>query len=359
MLVLYFLVGTVLLRTAETRLGLPSAALDTATFDEFIQQNDEVMVDFFDSLDANWTADKKELDEALLKLRKVGKQMKFAQVDVSRDPKLGRRFVKNGRYPQIIWFAHGHATHYHKTARLTDEIVSFWHEMNRPVITTIQKANEIRHTSVVLAEIPKKGGLYKSLDAVALKHMYLAVTYHIESSKGQITWMEKENVSNNKVYSGDTSFAQLDKWFRSLLPLVSEPIPQGDDAVDRGSYVVVGDNFADVVLQDDKDVMLMMYAPWCGYCKKFMPDWERFAKSLSGVPHLVVAKMDATQNQLVMDDEEWGTTSFPTIFYKQAGSTYPVPFYGDRSMERLLEFVRNQTTQELNMGLEGLHDGDL
>merc|ERR1719343_294892 len=153
--------------------------------------------------------------------------MKFAQVDISRDAELGRRFVKNGRYPQMIWFAHGHATQYHKTVRQCDEIVSFWHEMNREVITVIERPDQMRHNSVVLAEIPKNGAMYKVLDTVALKHMYLAAVYQIENSKGQISWIENASNMNERVwYSGGTDVKELDKWFRKLLPLTSEPVPQ-------------------------------------------------------------------------------------------------------------------------------------
>merc|ERR1712107_829080 len=114
---------------------------------------------------------------------------------------------------------------YHKTVRQTDEIVSFWHEMNRPVVMTIERNDQIRHDSTVLAEIPKNSAMYKILDTVALKHMYLAAVYQIESSKGQISWMENaSNPTTRAWYSGGETVAELDRWFRSFLPLLSEPI---------------------------------------------------------------------------------------------------------------------------------------
>jgi len=40
-------------------------------------------------------------------------------------------------------------------------------------------------------------------------------------------------------------------------------VPTGDDAKDGDVVVVVGKNFEQVVLDETKDVLLEVYAPWC------------------------------------------------------------------------------------------------
>jgi thiol-disulfide isomerase/thioredoxin len=35
---------------------------------------------------------------------------------------------------------------------------------------------------------------------------------------------------------------------------------------EKGVRIVVGDNFLDVVLKDDVDVLTFFYAPWCPHC---------------------------------------------------------------------------------------------
>lgn len=43
---------------------------------------------------------------------------------------------------------------------------------------------------------------------------------------------------------------------------------------------VVGKSFKKEVLDNDKDVMLVFYAPWCGHCKKLLPEYEKAANKL-------------------------------------------------------------------------------
>jgi len=44
----------------------------------------------------------------------------------------------------------------------------------------------------------------------------------------------------------------------------SEPVPEKQEGPVQ---IVVANNYKDIVMENDNDVLLEFYAPWCGHCK--------------------------------------------------------------------------------------------
>ncbi|KAI9196083.1 hypothetical protein LWI28_020937 [Acer negundo] len=57
----------------------------------------------------------------------------------------------------------------------------------------------------------------------------------------------------------------------------SDPIPESNDGDVK---IVVGNNFDEIVLDESKDVLLEIYAPWCGHCQSLEPIYNKLAKHL-------------------------------------------------------------------------------
>ena len=56
-------------------------------------------------------------------------------------------------------------------------------------------------------------------------------------------------------------------------------------------------NTVNPIAQDaTKDVLLEVYAPWCGACESFAPIYARLAKAFAGIDSVVIAKLDGTEN---------------------------------------------------------------
>jgi len=99
--------------------------------------------------------------------------------------------------------------------------------------------------------------------------------------------------------------------------------------------VLTGKNFKEVAFDQDKNVFVEFYAPWCGHCKKLVPIWDELAQKYAGADNVVIAKMDSTLNEV----EEVSIKGFPTLKFFPAGSDEIVEYSGDRSLDDLLKYL--------------------
>jgi len=326
------------------RLGMTAVELTEANFNEYVHQFDRLVVDFYDSSNAEWQQHQKELESALVTVRKIASiKTNFAKVDVSKNPNLGTQFVKNGHYPQLVWFAHGKTTQYHRTLRHADAIVQFVLAMDRPAVASVTSLESVGdYNMVVLAEMSKKSAFYKTSEAVALRHMDAVAFLHMESDKNTISFYK--NGTLDQQYEGEHDVEAVHNWIMGQLPLQSEDIPAEEAAMDDGVLVVVGKTFEKLVLQKDKDVMLVVGAPWCGHCRLLRPVLRQVQQAVSHMPHIVMAEIDGDRNQSPLpNDFVWD--SFPTVFYVRAGETSPKVYRGDRTAKTLLDFTKEHSSQ--------------
>ncbi|CAH1237887.1 PDIA4 [Branchiostoma lanceolatum] len=125
-----------------------------------------------------------------------------------------------------------------------------------------------------------------------------------------------------------------------LKPVIkSQPIPKKQGVV----TTVVGKNFEKVVMDKSKDVLIEFYAPWCGHCKKLEPTYKDLAKKYKNTKDLVIAKMDATVNDIPVDAFE--VQGFPTIYFaKKNDKKNPMKFDGARDLDGFVKFLEEHAT---------------
>jgi protein disulfide-isomerase A1 len=123
----------------------------------------------------------------------------------------------------------------------------------------------------------------------------------------------------------------------------SEPLPATND---EPVVTVVGANFVDIVMDSTKDVLVEFYAPWCGHCKELAPVYDNLARRVASSTDLVVAKMDATANDI--PSSEFDVTGFPTIYFKPAGKK-AVSYEGDRTLKAMLDYLQADATKPVSI----------
>jgi protein disulfide isomerase len=125
-------------------------------------------------------------------------------------------------------------------------------------------------------------------------------------------------------------------------------VPQDDDANKHVGHVqeLVGSNFAEHVIYDPRNVLVLVYAPWCGHCKTLMPVWRELPKIFAdaGIESVAVTQVDTTQNEV---PPGYNATAFPTIFLGlQDLKDTPLEYQGERTVDRIVDFVRVELAKD-------------
>ena len=94
-------------------------------------------------------------------------------------------------------------------------------------------------------------------------------------------------------------------------------------------------------------MLLQVYAPWCGHCKAFAPDYAALAARFCGVATVRVAKMDGTTNEV----PEITVDGYPTIVLVTADNRVVDAGEATRSVEGLTEFVLDHASAPIDRTL--------
>ncbi|KAG2448646.1 hypothetical protein HYH02_006533 [Chlamydomonas schloesseri] len=123
----------------------------------------------------------------------------------------------------------------------------------------------------------------------------------------------------------------------------------GDDPTEKLENVhdLTPDNFEKVV-NGAKHVLVEFYAPWCGHCKRMVPEYKKLGELVSSDPKLknrvVVAKVNADAHRSLGD--RFDVRGFPTIKFFPAGKAPSKETMQDYNQARtataFLEFLKEK-----------------
>lgn len=86
--------------------------------------------------------------------------------------------------------------------------------------------------------------------------------------------------------------------------------------------------------ETDKTITVMLFkADWCGHCKNFNPEWQKF-KNI----HSNCKEYDADKNH--KENKEFNVNSYPTILVK-VNDEKPIQYTGERTSDALETYVNS------------------
>ncbi|KAK3096713.1 hypothetical protein FSP39_002612 [Pinctada imbricata] len=158
----------------------------------------------------------------------------------------------------------------------------------------------------------------------------------------------RDEADRKYVMTDEFTMDNLEKFINDFLDgkvepyLKSEPVPDNEGEAVK---TVVAKNFDEIVNDEDKDVLIEFYAPWCGHCKNLEPKYKELAEKLADEPGITIAKMDATANDVAKPYEVSG---FPTIYFAPKGSkNNPRKYNGGREVDDFLKYLAKESSDEL------------
>jgi protein disulfide isomerase family A protein 3 len=144
-------------------------------------------------------------------------------------------------------------------------------------------------------------------------------------------------------FSMDTLEAFVQQYLDEKLEpyLKSEEVPADNSGPVK---VVVAKNFNEIVNDPERDVLIEFYAPWCGHCKSLEPKYVELGEKLAGQDSVVIAKMDATANDV---PPPYNVRGFPTIFWAPKGSKgNPKKYEGGREVNDFVAFIKKEASNK-------------
>ena len=232
------------------------------------------------------------------------------------------QFIFEKKNPALVLYADNKSVNWNKYGNILTEVS--------------EKIN--RKLSVILTDI-KEGIAVRLAEYVGIKERDLPLVSILDTRND----FKKYNMDEEINVENILNF--VEKWEKNLLKrqLKSEKEPK----LNYGNiFVVVGKTFEKEVINNDKDVILLFYAPWCTHCKELSPKYEEVGKRLKDKnSKLLIAKIDGTENEV----ENISISGFPTIMFFPGNkkNKSPIEYKGRRTTEDIIKFIKENSYNKI------------
>ncbi|CAL9114412.1 unnamed protein product [Musa textilis] len=159
-------------------------------------------------------------------------------------------------------------------------------------------------------------------------------------NKDQAPLIIIQDSKGHKYFQPNVTPEQIATWLKDYADGGLEPYRKSESVPEVNNEpvkIVVAKSLQEIVFSSGKNVLLEFYAPWCGHCKKLAPILEEVAISFENEADVIIAKMDATKNDIT---DEFAVQGFPTLYFVSASGKIS-QYKGNRTAEDIINFVNN------------------
>lgn len=248
-----------------------------------------------------------------------------------------KKFVQSNSLPLIVEFNH-------ETAQKI-----FGGEVKSHLLLFLSKGEDhfekVTEAARSVAKPFRDQVLFVTIDATEEDHQRILEFFGMKKEEVPAARLIKleEDMAKYKPETDDLTAENLKAFVESFLAgnlkqhLLSQDLPE--DWNKTPVKTIVASNFDEVVFDKSKNVLVEFYAPWCGHCKQLAPIYDKLGEHFKENDDVVIAKMDATANEL----EHTKITSFPTLkLYTKEDKV--IEYRGPRTLDGLTKFVESGGT---------------
>ena len=111
-------------------------------------------------------------------------------------------------------------------------------------------------------------------------------------------------------------------------------------------------NFKKKVVQSKNLWLILFYAPWCGHCQEFHPEFEKIAQVTKGL--FKIGAVNCEKEEKLAD--KFRIQGFPTLIFLGENKKRIEEYQGDRDAKKIIEFLFKKAKKIASKKLKSIKD---
>jgi len=201
-------------------------------------------------------------------------------------------------------------------------------EDRQPVIELFDELSRLWNEQVLFVKVDDTEEQVATFFGVNLDNLPAVVLADLTDQKNE-NKDRKHMKTKQYPYTGPLTISDISSFITSYFAGALTPVPRSEpvlaDDLTHNVAIIRNKNFHEVVIDNDKDVLVEFYAPYCGHCRNLAPTYEEVGRRFKPVESVIIAKFDGTTNDIPVFPGI-DVKGFPTIyFFRGDNKTRAIP----------------------------------